>query len=65
MDFQFLINKAQELKQESDIFYNEKIAQLEKLGDDWEIIEYTSTLIRLKDVSGENGEVDYLTFVRN
>lgn len=40
-------------------------SQLEKLGDDWEIIEYTPTLIRLKDVSGENGEVDYLTFAKN
>ncbi|HLF52163.1 hypothetical protein [Flavobacterium sp.] len=40
-------------------------SQLEELGDDWEIIEYTPTLIRLKDVSGENGEVDYLTFTKN
>ena len=39
--------------------------QLEELEDDWEIIEYTQTQIRLKDVSGGNGETDYLTFTKN
>jgi hypothetical protein len=40
-------------------------AQFEELSDDWEIIEKTSTLIKLKDVSGGNGGTDYLTFTKN
>lgn len=40
-------------------------SQLEELSDDWEIIEFSSTKIRLKDVSGGNGETDYLTFEKN
>lgn len=35
---------------------------LNKLNDDWHIIEQTSTFIRLEDVSGGNGLVDYLNF---
>ncbi|WP_339702203.1 hypothetical protein [uncultured Marixanthomonas sp.] len=37
----------------------------DELDEDWEIIEGTSELIRLKDVSGSDGSVDYLTFERN
>ena len=33
---------------------------LDELEDDWEVIEYSSTQIRLKDVSGGNGGTDYL-----
>jgi hypothetical protein len=40
-------------------------AQFEELSDDWEIIEKSSTLIKLKDVSGGNGGTDYLTFTKN
>ncbi|MDD3005353.1 hypothetical protein [Flavobacterium sp.] len=40
-------------------------SQLEKLSDDWEIIEYSETQIRMKDVSGGNGETDFLTLTRN
>jgi hypothetical protein len=40
-------------------------SQLVNLSDDWEIIAYTETEIRLKDVSGGNGETDYLTFTKN
>ena len=40
-------------------------SQLEELSDDWEIIEFSATKIRLKDVSGGNGETDYLTFEKN
>lgn len=36
-----------------------------ELTDDWEIIERTSTVIKLKDVSGGNGGTDYLTFTKN
>jgi hypothetical protein len=35
------------------------------LTDDWEIIEKTATVIKLKDVSGGNGGIDYLTFTKN
>jgi hypothetical protein len=40
-------------------------AQFEELTDDWEIIEKSSTSIKLKDVSGGNGGIDYLTFAKN
>jgi hypothetical protein len=39
--------------------------QLEELSDDWEIIEYSPTQIRLKDVSSGNGATDFLTFTKN
>lgn len=35
---------------------------LNKLNDDWHIIEQTSLKIILQDVSGGNGTTDYLTF---
>ena len=38
---------------------------LEELEDDWRIIEFSETQIRLKDVSGGNGDTDYLTFTKN
>ncbi|WP_034259251.1 hypothetical protein [Altibacter lentus] len=37
---------------------------LDELDDDWDIIEATSEIIRLKDVSGGDGSTDYLTFER-
>lgn len=40
-------------------------AQFEELTDDWEIIEKSNTVIKLKDVSGGNGGTDYLTFTKN
>ena len=40
-------------------------AQLEELSDDWEIIDFSETQIRLKDVSSGNGETDFLTFTKN
>ncbi len=40
-------------------------AQFEELSDDWEIIEKSATVIKLKDVSGGNGGTDYLTFTKN
>jgi hypothetical protein len=36
--------------------------KLEELTDDWDILEYTSSQIRLRDVSGGSGETDLLTF---
>jgi hypothetical protein len=40
-------------------------AQFNELSDDWEILEKSSTVIKLKDVSGGNGGTDYLTFTKN
>ena len=37
----------------------------EELTEDWEITSHTSTKIVLKDISGGNGETDFLTFERN
>jgi hypothetical protein len=36
--------------------------KLEELTDDWDILEYTSSQIRLRDVIGGSGETDLLTF---
>lgn len=36
-----------------------------ELTDDWEIKSSTSTKLELIDVSGGNGETDYLTFEKN
>jgi hypothetical protein len=38
---------------------------LDEIEDDWKIIEFSSTQIRLKDLSGGNGDTDYLTFTKN
>jgi hypothetical protein len=37
----------------------------EELNDDWDILENSSSEIRLKDVSGGDGTTDLLTFVKN
>lgn len=50
---------------EDTLEINFSSSQLEDLSDDWEIIEFSETEIRLKDVSGDNGEIDYLTFQKN
>lgn len=40
-------------------------ADLIEISDDWEVTERTNTRIKLKDVSGGSGEIDYLTFEKN
>lgn len=40
-------------------------AQFVEISDDWEIMEKSNTVIKLKDVSGGNGGIDYLTFTKN
>ncbi|WP_395056076.1 hypothetical protein [Flavobacterium sp.] len=35
------------------------------LTDDWNILEYTTTKVRLIHVSGGNGGTDYITFEKN
>ena len=37
----------------------------EELTEDWNIISYTTTEIKLIHVSGGDGSIDYLTFVKN
>lgn len=39
--------------------------EFDDIEEDWQVIEYTNTIIRLKDVSGGNGGTDYLTFTKN
>ncbi|WP_298510572.1 hypothetical protein [uncultured Kordia sp.] len=38
---------------------------LDELAEDWDVLEVTNDIIRLKDVSGGDGNIDYLTFERN
>jgi hypothetical protein len=37
---------------------------LDEIEEDWRIIEFSNTQIRLKDVSGGDGSIDYLTFTK-
>ncbi len=37
----------------------------QELNDDWHVVQQTSTMIKLEDVSGGNGGIDYLTFEKN
>ncbi|MBK5213293.1 MAG: hypothetical protein JJE55_06510 [Flavobacteriaceae bacterium] len=38
---------------------------LDKLDEDWEILEASTDFIKLKHISGSDGSTDYLTFGRN
>ncbi|SRX54410.1 hypothetical protein AEQU1_01420 [Aequorivita sp. CIP111184] len=38
---------------------------LDELDEDWEILEATADIIKLKHISGSDGSTDYLTFGRN
>ncbi|MFN3753612.1 hypothetical protein [Flavobacterium sp.] len=38
---------------------------LDEIEEDWRIIEFSATQIRLKHVSGGDGSTDYLTFTKN
>jgi hypothetical protein len=46
-----------------DLIFNG--TDLDEIEDDWRIIEFSNTQIRLKDVSGGDGSTDYLTFTKN
>jgi len=37
---------------------------LDELAEDWDVLEVTNDIIRLKDVSGGDGSIDFLTFER-
>lgn len=47
------------------LYINFAGSNLSELNSDWHIIEKTTTLIKLEDVSGGNGGTDYLTFSKN
>ncbi|MEH6765464.1 MAG: hypothetical protein V7655_13255 [Aequorivita antarctica] len=47
-----------------DLFFGTN-APLDGLDEDWEILEATSLIIKLKHISGSDGSTDYLTFGRN
>ena len=37
----------------------------DELAEDWDVLEVTNDIIRLKDISGGDGTTDFLTFERN
>ncbi|RKY90140.1 MAG: hypothetical protein DRQ01_09660, partial [Ignavibacteriae bacterium] len=41
------------------------VSPLDELAEDWDVLEVTNEIIRLKDVSGGNGSTDFLTFERD
>lgn len=52
----------------NDLDFNIAFSSPEKfqeLTDDWDIIEKSATVIKLRDVSGGSGGTDYLTFTKN
>lgn len=38
--------------------------EFDELNDDWDIVSYSSSTIELKDVSGGDGSVDKVTFIK-
>ena len=53
---------------DNDLDFNIAFSSPEKfqeLTDDWDIIERSATVIKLRDVSGGNGGTDLLTFTKN
>jgi hypothetical protein len=38
---------------------------LDEIEDDWRVLEYSKTLIKLRHESGGNGEIHYLSFSKN
>lgn len=47
-----------------NIFFN-LTNEFEELNDDWEIKSHSATKIELIDISGGDGDIDYLTFEKN
>lgn len=47
-----------------DLFFG-TYQPLDKLDEDWQILEASADLIKLKHISGGDGSTDYLTFGRN
>lgn len=47
------------------LFSSPAPASFQDLSDDWDVVERASTKVRLRDVSGGNGDTDYLTLEKN
>ncbi|WP_208103137.1 hypothetical protein [Flavobacterium ichthyis] len=47
------------------LFSTSTPASFQDLTDDWDILEITNSKIRLRDVSGGDGDTDFLTFEKN
>lgn len=47
-----------------DLFFGTN-SPLDELDEDWEILEATAEIIKLKHISGSDGSTDFLTFSRN
>lgn len=47
---------------QSKLYLTFTAAPFNELNDDWHIVQQTSSMIQLEDVSGGNGGTDYLTF---
>jgi len=41
------------------------VSPLDELNEDWEILEKSSSIIKLKHISGGDGSIDYLNFDKN
>jgi hypothetical protein len=48
---------------ELELFFGDEYP-LAEIVDDWDIIEFNGNIIKLKDISGGDGSVEYLTFER-
>ncbi len=48
---------------ELELFFGDEYP-LAEIVDDWDIIEFDGNIIKLKDISGGDGSVEYLTFER-
>jgi hypothetical protein len=46
------------------LLLNYQSAQLEEINEDWRVLEFSATVVKLKHVSGGNGGTDYLTFTK-
>lgn len=46
-----------------DLLFNGDI--LDEIEEDWRVVEFSSTVIRLKDSSGGSDDIDYLNFTKN
>jgi hypothetical protein len=49
-------------KDSDHVDFNLFFSQYEDLSDDWEVVNSSDTKLELKDVSGGDGSIDYLTF---
>lgn len=60
---QWMLESDDDVDLELVLFFGEQ-EPLDELDEDWEILEVTPEIIRLRDVSDEDDSIDYLTFER-